>query len=226
MILTWKSPVCLNKVSKQQNQLSSEEASFYKTLTANYAAQFAAQGAILSSLQTAFGPILAGGIGQYGFTPTEDTSLRTSASDAIAQNFSSAQTALNENIASRGGGNAFLPTGATSQLEASLLGSEATQQSTASNQITQAGYAQGRQNFLTAAGVLGNVAQQENPIGYISGANTAGNNAFNAATTIYGEGGGLGSILGGAAGGALGSLIPGIGTVMGSQAGAAIGGAV
>src|SRR5712664_3614819 len=99
--LVWASPICWNKgASQSQKDLAAEQANFYKTLTADYATQFANQSAILSSLQDAFGPILQAGIGQYGFTAPEDTAIRTSASDAIAKNFASAQTALNENIAS------------------------------------------------------------------------------------------------------------------------------
>jgi hypothetical protein len=225
--LVWVSPICWNKgASQSQKDLAAEQANFYKTLTANYATQFANQSAILSSIKDAFGPILPAGIGQYGFTTTEDTAMRTGASDAIAQNFASAQTALNENIASRGGGNAFLPSGATSQLEAGLLGSEATQQASTSNAITQAGYQQGRQNFLTAASVLGGAASQYSPTGYIGGANTAGNNAFDSATTNYKENQSAAKLVGGILGGAAGSFIgqPELGAQLGAGVGGAFGG--
>src|SRR5271166_5942735 len=142
-------PISWNKASSAEKNLANEQAAFYKTLTADYATQFANQSAILSSLNTAFQPILKGGINQYGFSTQEDTSLRTGASDAIASGQANAQVALNENLAARGGGNADIPSGATGQLEASLLSSAATSQAQASNQITQAGYAQGRQNFLS-----------------------------------------------------------------------------
>lgn len=208
-ILLWKSPTPYNKGSGAQKDLAAEQANFYKTLTADYGTQFANQSAILSSLKSAFTPIINAGINQYGFSTAEDTALRTGASDSIARNFSSAQTALNENLASRGGGNAFLPSGASAQLEASLLGSEATQQATTSNQITEAGYEKGRENFLSAAGILGNTASQYNPVGFAGVGNTAGQNAFSSATTLYNQGTAWQGMVGGIIGGAVGDLATG-----------------
>jgi hypothetical protein len=190
---TWKSlkylrsPKVLAKASSAQTNLANEQASFYQTLTDAYKEEFANQGAILMSMDKAWQPILNAGINQYGFSPQEDTSMRTQASDTIANNTAAAQTALNENLAARGGGNTFTPSGATSQLEASLLSSEATQQSATANQITQAGYATGRNNFLAASGALSGVAQQYNPLGYAGVSTGAGTSAFNSATTVNQE---------------------------------------
>jgi hypothetical protein len=176
---TWKSPKFLNKASGEEKALASQQADFYKTLTADYSKQFANQSAILSSLTAAFDPILKAGIGQYGFTPQQDVSMRTSASDAIARNTASAQTALNENLAARGGGNVSIPSGATAQLEASLLSSEATQQAETSNAITQKGYDVGRSNFLSAEGALMGAAGMYNPLGFAGATTGAGSSAFN-----------------------------------------------
>jgi hypothetical protein len=183
----WKSPKFLNKASSAETNLANEQASFYKTLTSDYGEQFANQSAILSSITSAFKPILDAGIGQYGFTPQEDTSMRTQASDAIATNTANAQTALNENLAARGGGNTAAPSGATGQLEASLLSSEATNQANASNQITQAGYNTGRQNFLSAEGALTGAAGMYNPLGFAGATTGAGSSAFNMADTVNKE---------------------------------------
>ena len=190
---TWKSlkylrsPKVLAKASSAETNLANEQASFYQTLTAAYQTEFANQGAILMSMDKAWQPILNAGINQYGFSPQEDTSMRTQASDTIANNTAAAQTALNENLAARGGGNTFTPSGATSQLEAGLLSSEATQQSATANQITQAGYATGRQNFLAASGALSGVAQQYNPLGYAGATTNAGGSAFGMANTVNTE---------------------------------------
>src|SRR5208282_1499707 len=215
--LLWFSKTPYLKGSSAQKNLASEQAAFYQTLTADYGTQFQSQSNILSSLQTAFNPILAAGPGQYGFSTGEDTALRSSAADSIARNFSGAQTALNENLASRGGGNTFLPSGASAQLQAGLEGSEATQQATASNTITQAGYAQGNSNFNTAAGVLGGAAQQYNPLGYAGAGTSAGSSAFNSATTLYNQGTAWESALGGIVGGAAGAFLgnPSLGDIMG-----------
>lgn len=221
--LQWRSPTPYNKGSDAQKQVAAEQAAFYKTLTADYATQFANQSAILSFLKTAFEPILAGGIGQYGFTPTEDASIRTTALDAIATNFSNAEVALNEKLAAEGGGNVFIPSGGEAQLKAALLGAEATQQAGASNEITQKGYDVGRNNFLTASGVLGSTAGMYNPIGFAGAGNTAGQNAFSSATQLYEQGnwwGPLGGILGGAASSFLGGFGKGVGEGVGQGASA------
>jgi hypothetical protein len=221
-------PTSWNKASSAETALANQQSDFYKTLTADYKTQFANQSAILSSLQTAFDPILKAGINQYGFSPQEDTSMRTSASDSIARNFAGAQTALNENLASRGGGNTFLPSGATAQLQAGLLGSEATTQAETSNAITQKGYDVGRTNFLSAEGALAQTAGLQNPLGYAGAGNQAGSAAFNSADIINQQNtawqGALGGMIGGAASAflgnsALGSIFKGGGSGGGGSSG-------
>jgi len=201
------------KASSAEKNLQQEQAAFYKQLTQDYAKQFAGQTAILNALNTVFEPILAAGPGQYGFTPQEDVSLRTTASDINSRQFQNAQLALNENLASRGGGNIFTPSGATAQLESGLLTSEAETEAASQNAITQAGYNVGRQNFLTAAGVLSGNAGLMNPTSYAGVANPAGSAAFNSANIIQQQNsaweGQLGGILGGVAGSILGGPIGG-----------------
>jgi len=209
------------KASSAEKNLQKEQADFYKMLTQDYAKQFAGQTAILKALNTVFEPILAAGPGQYGFSTQEDVSLRTTASDINARQFQNAQTALNENLASRGGGNIFIPSGATAQLESGLLTSEAETEAASQNAITQAGYNVGRQNFLTASGVLSGNAGLMNPTSYAGVANPAGSAAFSSANIIQQQnsawegqlggilGGVAGSVLGGPIGGAIGSSIGG-----------------
>ena len=208
------------KVTSQENQLESQEAAFYSTLTADYNTQFANQSAILKSLTSAFEPILQAGPGQFGFTPQETTSLRTGATDTIANSYLNAQTALNQQIASRGGGNMYLPSGAADQLQAGLQTSAASQQAATQNQITQAGYAQGLSNFDTAASALGGVSSQYNPTGYAGQATSANQAAFNEADIIQQQNtaweGQLGGIIGGVAGSFLGGVGKGIGQGIGA----------
>jgi hypothetical protein len=210
----------LCKATQQEKTLQSEEADFYKQLTGDYAKQFANQSAILSSLNATFQPILAAGPGQFGFTPQETTSLRTGASDTIAQTSQSAQAALDQTLAARGGGNVFIPSGAANEMTAQILTSQAAEESSAQNQITQAGYAQGNANFNTAASILGNTAAQYNPIGYAGASTSANQAAFNEAQVIQQQDqaweGQLGGILGGVAGAFLGGPA---GAAIGSQLG-------
>jgi hypothetical protein len=213
-----------NKASSQEKDLQKSQSQFYQTLINDYSAQFKNQSNIYDSIKSAFSPILAAGQDQYGFSAREDASLRTSASDAIAQQQQNAQVALNNTLDSRGGGNAYIPSGAEQQLQAGLLSSAATQQAQASNQITQAGFAQGRQNFLNAAGELSGVASGYNPLGYAGAGTSAGQSAFNMADTINQQNTAWQSALGGALGGIAGSFLGPIGGAVGEKIGSALGG--
>jgi hypothetical protein len=192
-----------NKASREQKQLAAEQAQFYRTLTANYAQQFAGQNAILQSLRDTFTPILQRGPGQQGFTAPEPTAMRTGAMENVGGAYQNAATAVNERMAALGGGNAYLPSGAAAQVNAALAQQAAEQEAGTQNQITMANYDVGRQNFYGAASALGNTAQMFSPTSYIGGANTAGQNAFQSATTIQQENSAWKGALGGMVGGVL-----------------------
>lgn len=139
---------------------------------------------ILQSLNSAFAPILAAGPNQTGFSQAEDTNLNTEATDQTAKNFSNAQRTLQENQAAQGGGNSFEPGGVQQSENESLAATAEGVQSNEQQQILQANYAQGRQNFNTAAGVLGNEASTLNPVGTATAATGAGSAAAKTANTI------------------------------------------
>lgn len=215
--------------SAQQQQLQQQQAQFYSTLTQSYQQQFANQNAILQTLQTSYAPILQGGPNQYGFSAAEDSALRTQATETTTAGFANALTAQEESTAARGGGNESLPSGAETAIEANIRGQAAATEAGQQLGITQAGYQQGRQNYWQAANALGGVAGLENPTGYISGANTAGENAFKSADIINSETispwGAIGGALGGVAGFALGGPAgASIGESLGGTIGSAAGG--
>lgn len=213
-------PVEECKGSSSQDDLAQKQAAFYDTLTSNYKTQFGEQSAILSALQKTWSPILSAGINQYGFNPQEDSALRTQAGDATSANFSGANRALNENIAAAGGGDQFLPSGSKTQLEQQNQFAAARDISSQNLGITQAGYEQGRQNFLNASSALTGQSQIYDPQGYAKQGNSAGESAFSSASILYNQGqawqGLVGGILGGAAtafagplgGAAAGALFP------------------
>lgn len=171
--------------SKQQKDIEASQAKFYDTLTTNYKTQFAESDAILKSLTSAFDPILKAGIGQEGFTPEEKAALNTQASEGVATNYQNAAKAVNGQIASTGGGNDFLPSGAADSLKYDVANAAAKQQSTEQNQIIENNFATGRQNFLSAAGVLGGSTGVFNPsTGAAGSANQGGSDAATTANEI------------------------------------------
>ncbi len=217
-------PVAFLKASAQQTSLSNEQASFYGNLTGSYNTQFANQSAILKNLTNTFSPILQAGPGQQGFTNAEQAAMRTNAAENIAGNYQNAAAAVNERMGQQGGGNAYLPSGASAEVNAGLAQAAASQNAAAQNNITQANYAQGLTNFNNAASALGGVAGLQGPTSYIEGANAAGQNAFQSAGTINQENTAWQGAVGGAVGGALGGYFMGpAGVTAGSAAGSALG---
>jgi len=229
---SYSGPAWLMKASDAQTQLEQSQSDFYKTLSSAYATQFAGQSAILSSLTTAFqpllslggqiastfSPILQVGPGQKGFTPEEETAMRTSASDANANAFQSAQIAAQNS--NQSGGNELLPSGAAAQINADINARAANQEATAQNQITQANYAVGRQNFTNAASILGglstgttkgllDITKLQSPVDYAKATTQTGNTAFGQATTIQQENSAWQGELGGALGGIAASFLGG-----------------
>jgi len=163
--------------SDQQVELEKQQADFYSSLKDSFAAEFAGQEAILKSLDTAMEPILKAGPNQYGFSLEEDRALKGQAIDQTAENFAKSERSLQNSIAARGGGNVFLPSGAEAQLKEETYNAAAKTKSDALRQITEKGYEEGRNNWLSAAATLGKTAATYNPSGVSNSATNAGNSA-------------------------------------------------
>src|SRR6266850_7036464 len=134
--------------SSDQKEIAGQQKQFYSTLMQNYATQFAGQQNILTALQNAFTPILNAGIDQYGFSAKEDAALRTQASAGTSNAYRMAAQATGQQMAAKGGGNQFLPTGADAQLQQQNAMRAAEQESNQQLGITTAGYETGRQNYM------------------------------------------------------------------------------
>lgn len=186
--------------SSQQKEMYSAQSAFYREMTAQYTQVFGKQQAILDTLTSTFMPILKAGPGQRGFTDAERTILETQATEGVAQNFDKAQQTLNENLAARGGSD-FIPSGADTQLEEGLASVAASTKSNLDQQITQADFAEGRRQWQAAAGVLGGVASEMNPVGFANAATNAGSAASDTANDIAAASNSIwGSVIGGLSG--------------------------
>src|SRR6202022_40268 len=164
--------------SNTQKNLSTSTGNFYTTLQGAYNQQFANQTNILANLHNAWTPILNGGPNQQGFSASELADLNSNAINRTANNYKFAAQQANENMAARGGGNTFAPSGAVDQVNADIATGAAQQLSSEQNQIDQANYAQGRKNFDAATGALSDVARQDNPLGFAGAAGNTGDQAF------------------------------------------------
>lgn len=106
---------------------------------------------VFQSLQSAYAPIVAAGPNQQGFSGAENAALNTQATEGTAQEYSQAAKQVGTAAAAAGGGNTYVPSGATEQAQGQLAADAAGNISSQRSQITQANYAQGRQNFFQAA---------------------------------------------------------------------------
>lgn len=200
-----------------QNEIEKAQQDFYNTLTQQYSQIFGQQQGIVSALTSQFQPILAAGPGQAGFSAPQEQAMRTQNAETVATDYAQAQKATAQALAGRGGGNTFLPSSVNANILAQKANAAAAQRAQGENTITQANYAQGYQNWQTAANVLGSTAQLINPTSYSGQATGAGSAAGTTANQIaqanfapWGAGiGAAGAILGGATGSKfLGNVAP------------------
>lgn len=215
--------------SSSEKAIANQQQQFFGSLQQSYQTTFAGQQNILNSLNQAMQPILAGGINQYGFSPQEDTALRTQASAGTAAQYQNAARTTGEQLAAAGGGNTFMPSGVQSKIASQEALAAAQQESSQQLGITQAGYEQGRQNFLTAASGMQQNAAMLNPTGYAGQATGAGNAAFGSQAQIWQQNQEsspwniVGGVLGGALQAGIGAFTGGIGLAAGKSAAGALG---
>lgn len=210
---------CFGGASSTENQISQSQQQLYNTMSSNYSTQFAGQSAILKSLTDSAQPILNAGINQFGYSAPEEAALRTQSSEGTAAGYKMANQATKEGLAAVGGGNAYLPSGVKAGIQASNATKFAAEDANQQLGITESGYAQGRQNYLTATGLLTNTAQMENPTAYGSEALTGGQDAFGAAQTINDANQRGWQTIAGLAGGAASSFLGGFGSSLGKGKG-------
>src|SRR5215471_6033166 len=151
--------------SATQMELQQEEADFYRTQINAYNKAYSNFSDIQAKLNAQFDPILKAGPGQMGYTPDELTTLRTQSTEGTAQNYAAAQRALQQRIATLGGGTSNVNTtgGVAGQLQAELASAGAGEQSRENLGITQSGYDVGRQMWQQAVAGEENLAAGWNP---------------------------------------------------------------
>jgi len=195
----------MNKGGADAN--AAAQTSFYNTLTSNYASMFSNYTSSLNFMQGQLKPIIQAGPGQFGFSGGETAALRSGATENTAQQYGNAAKAVGEKMATAGGGNTYVPSGAATQVQGSLASAGASQEAGAQNQITAAGYQQGQQNYWSA--LSGYAGVMPNANAFAGSANQGGQDATSAIGTeiqadqgwegaLGGALGGVGSALGGA----------------------------
>jgi hypothetical protein len=123
--------------------------SLTRQLQSYAASQFADQKGILDSLNKSFSPIVAAGPSQQGFSAAERAALNTSAINNAGAAARNARQAAG-NFSAGQNNTSGLQSGVQKQINASVDSAAANQLATTQNQITQADYATGRQNYFNA----------------------------------------------------------------------------
>jgi hypothetical protein len=194
--------------SAAETATSTQGQDFSQLLNQSYSQNFAGQSSILGNLTNVLNPIAEAGPSQEGFSGSEKAALTGGAINTNAQNYKNASTVVAEGNAGAGG-NTYAPSGGQGQEAATIASNAAQNTSNTENQITEADYAQGRQNFQGAVGGLENVAQQYNPNATAGEALGANQNAFSQEGSIESQQnaweGDLTGLVGGLGGAALGA---------------------
>lgn len=171
--------------TSQQKDIASQQSSLFTTATQQAQAIFGNSSSIFNDLTSTFAPIVAAGPNQQGFSPAELAADRTQVTEGTAQTYEKAGKALGEQQAAQGGGNAYIPSGANQQQKEELASAAAQQESSQQLQVTQADYAQGRNNWAAAASGLEGAPSVFGPAtGALGAATQAGGAAQTAANDV------------------------------------------
>ena len=192
--------------SSQEKSIQSSTQSFGSQLQQSYTNLFAGQQDILKGLNRSLNPIVAAGPSQRGMSGAEKSALQTSVINNAGAANTAAQQAARTYGAGQGGGNTSgLTSGITKQIEGAIASQSAGQEGAQLNQVEQADWNQGNQNYWRAQGALQGVASLENPNAAASTALGADQAAFQQASQITTENNALGQDIAGFATAAIGS---------------------
>lgn len=191
-----------------QKTLATTSTSAYNTALSQAQQIFGSASGAFSTLMKSFSPTIAAGPGQNGFNAQQTSNLNSQAITQTGQSYKNAKQALGEAQATSNG---VAPGGANIAQNDSLVEGAANQTANQLSQITQAGYAQGNQNYNAA------VTGAENATGVFSAATNAtgaatgsGNTASTATNNVAQANQGPWQLAAGALGGVVGAATPGV----------------
>jgi len=191
-----------------QEDIQQLQTQFYKQSMQESASVYGMDTSLYKELMSAFAPIFEKGPNQPGFSAAETNALNTEATQGVATNYQAAAKAVREQEAAQGGGNEYVPSGQNEETLAQIATEAAQQQSSEENQITEASYQQGLQEWEYAAqGMLNAGSVMSGGAQYSGAATSAGSAASTTANEIAQANN---SVLGSVAGavGAVGSKMP------------------
>lgn len=154
-----------------QNQALGQQTAFAQTMQQQASSVFGNSSQVFKDLVNTFSPTVAAGPSQEGFSAAEKSSLQSAAITNTGQAYRNAAQAVGQAQAAQGGGNTPDVTGgAKVGTDLGLATSAAAQTSGELNQINQADYQTGRENYDFAAKELSGSTGAFNPATGMSGA--------------------------------------------------------
>jgi len=168
----------------EQKDIGADQKQMYDTLNTNYGTAFGQFKELQTALTAAFMPILQAGPSQTGFSPAQETALRTQNAEGVATDYGQAQKATAQMLAARGGGDTLLPDSISANMLAGNTNAAAATRANNDLAITNANYDRGYQNWGSAANMLSGTANAWNPNAFGGTSITGGSAASDTQTAI------------------------------------------
>lgn len=197
--------------SQGQKDIANQQSATYNQMVQQATQVFGDSSKVFGDLMSTFAPTLAAGPNQEGFSQAEKSALQSSAITQTGQAYRNAKQAAGEAMAAQGGGNVGDVTGGSNAaINLGIAENAANQTSSELNQIDQADYAVGRQNYAQAAAGLAGATNVFNPATTAENAATgSGEAAANTENQISQQNNSWVSSVTGALGGIAGAALTG-----------------
>ena len=142
--------------SQEQKDIGQQQTAFMQQMMGQAQEIFGNSSSVFKDLVNTYAPTVAAGPNQKGFSLPEEAALKSQAITQTGEAYKHASQAVKQANAAVGGGNDALPGGADIGRNIDVANAGAAQTSSELNQIDQANYATGRQNYDFATTGLAN----------------------------------------------------------------------
>jgi hypothetical protein len=195
----------------------------YQTAIGQAGQIFGNSSSVFNDLMSSFSPVVAAGPNQPGYSQGQLQNLQSQAITQSGQAYQNAAQAAGERSAASAGGTQFLPSGANAAVQGNIAAQGASQTAGELSNINTNNAAIGRQNWLSAAGVLSGAPSVFNPSTSATGASTGAGQAaiggaqsnFNTQNSLQQQNNWWPPLVGQAVGGVLGGVTGGLSSAIG-----------
>jgi hypothetical protein len=163
--------------SKQQTGAAATQQSLMNQMTGQMTQVFGNDNQVFNNLMASVQQTVAAGPGQQGFSQAELNAMNSQAITNNANQYKNVSGAVKSGEAAQGGGNSVSNAGATIGLNTGIAEQAAANTANSLNQITQANYATGRQNYQNAVATEQGLTNSFNNLSSLENSAQAGTEA-------------------------------------------------